>query len=313
MAKGEGFKGKNKKKKSSVRRNTKAYKRVDPYWAENPDKLKGKLNAAHKKQDKLQEKRKEMNPGTTNDKLRKKAIKGLVKKHGGEVNKKVYQEEEHFRENKIRYTKLPGESPTQFKQRIQDDCDVAMAEANLNKTKDNKKEKDGRMDQDLEIAKMIRTELLDTKRIKETKMDRRQAKFDGLKNSGQRTLEEKRAKEVVEKLDRQIEAAEKEFKTDKVEFGERNDDIFKTKFVPKGIKQKELRNGNFEGGTVAAIGSAKRKWSGLKMKDWTGKTMSIAEFGGMKSNNNVVTSKMRQKQIDEERARVIEAYRDMKK
>jgi len=49
------------------------------------------------------------------------------------------------------------------------------------------------------------------------------------------------------------------------------------------------------------------------MKDWTGKTMSIAEFGGMKSNNNVVTSKMRQKQIDEERARVIEAYRDMKK
>jgi len=41
--------------------------------------------------------------------------------------------------------------------------------------------------------------------------------------------------------------------------------------------------------------------------------MSIAEFGGMKSNNNVVTSKMRQKQIDEERARVIEAYRDMKK
>lgn len=126
MAKGEGFKGKNRKKKSSVRRNTKAYKRVDPYWAENPDKLKGKLNAAHKKQNQLQEKRREMNPGTTNEKLRKKAIKGLVKKNAGEVNKKVYQEEEHFRENKIKYVKLPGESPTQFKQRIQDDCDVAM-------------------------------------------------------------------------------------------------------------------------------------------------------------------------------------------
>merc|ERR1711934_700928 len=135
MAKGEGYKGKNKKKKSSVRRNTKSYKRVDPFWAENPDKLKGKLNAAHKKQQALQEKRREMNPGTTNEKLRKKAIKGLVKKNCGEVNKKVYEEEKHFRENKIRYVKLPGESVTQFKQRIQDDCDVATAEANLTKEK----------------------------------------------------------------------------------------------------------------------------------------------------------------------------------
>jgi len=304
----EGFKGKNRKKKSSARRNTKAYKRVDPYWQENPDKLNNKLKAAHKKKQELQEKRKAMNPGTTNEKLRKKAIKGLVKKHGKEVNQKVWKEEEEFRENKLKYERLSGESMTMFRQRMQDDCDVAMAEANLEKQKDKKKEKDGLLKNDLDFTKMIRTELLETNRIKETKQDRREKKLDGLKNAKQRNREEEKAKKKVEKLDKQLETAEKEYKTDKVEFGERVDDIFKTKFVPKGVKQNEKKNGNF--GKVNGIGSGKRKFGGLLLSD------KLNEFGlGFKNAENkskVGVSKHRQKEINDERARVIEAYREMK-
>merc|ERR1712038_642328 len=217
----EGYKGKNRKKKSSTRRNTKSFKRVDPYWQENPEKLNNKLKAAHKIKQELQEKRKAMNPGTTNEKLRKKAIKGLVKKHGKEENKRVYKEEEEFRENKLKYERLPGESLYAFRQRMQDDCDVAMAEANLEKQKDEKKQKDGMQIQDVGFTKMIRTELLETGRIKETKADRKQAKLDGLKNAKQRIREEEKAKKKVEKLDKQLETAEKEYTEDKVKFGER--------------------------------------------------------------------------------------------
>ena len=257
----EGYKGKNRKKKSSTRRNTKSYKRVDPYWQENPEKLNNKLKAAHKKKQELQEKRKINNPGTTNEKLRKKAIKGLVKKHGKEINKKVYEEEENFRKNKLKYERLPGESLSAFRQRMQDDCDVAMAEANLENQKD--KKKGVQNETDINFTKMVRTELLDTGRIKQTKQDRREAKLDGLKNSKQRIREDKKAKEKVDKLDKKLDKEDKEFFEDKVEFGERNDDIFKTKFVPRGVKQKMKKSGE----KASAVGAQKRKFSGLMLSD----------------------------------------------
>lgn len=165
-------------KKSSVRRNSKAYKKVDPFWQENPHKLKAKEENYKKLQAK-----KPQNLTSRNKRLREIAIKSLVKKHGKEENERVYKEEEEKRKNKFKYVQAPGETEKQFKQRMQDDVDMIIAEAQMTKKMkshqkiglNQKKEVSSTGAPDLanneDFQQIIRNELIEQGKIKPRKLD----------------------------------------------------------------------------------------------------------------------------------------------
>jgi len=269
-------------KKSSARRNKSAYKSVDPYWKENPEKLENKKKANKQRQQQIAEKRKENNQASTNKKLRKHAIKSLVKKHGDEVNTKVFKEEAESRKNKKTYTRLHGESLTAFRRRMQDDCDIAMSQAQMNARDQNKKAKQGLGSKEL-FEQEIRSELLSKNKIKTNKSDRVREQLGNLKNAKQRIRAQEKAKENVQKLDKKLETAEKDYFQDRVKFGERNDDIFRSSIIPTGAKKLNLES----------------------KKKRTAASLLLAQ--------NPALSKHRQKEIADERQRVIDEYRKNRK
>merc|ERR1712226_768980 len=81
-------------KKSSVRRNTKSFKKVDPFWEENPKKLESR-----------------------NKRLRQIAIKSLVKKNAASENERLLKDQDKFFDNRTKYVQQEGESDRDFKQR----------------------------------------------------------------------------------------------------------------------------------------------------------------------------------------------------
>lgn len=299
-------------KKSSVRRNSKAYKKVDPFWQENPHKLKAKEENYKKLQAK-----KPQNLTSRNKRLREIAIKSLVKKHGKEENERVYKEEEEKRKNKFKYVQAPGETEKQFKQRMQDDVDMIIAEAQMTKKMkshqkiglNQKKEVSSTGAPDLanneDFQQIIRNELIEQGKIKPRKLDllkMKEAKEGSMKTAKQHQNYVKKTEKNLKKLDKQLEKEEKEAYTDKVAFGEVNHDIFRPKALPKGVKkqlQKEKLLAKLSGNSNKPV---RKKNNGLQFLNETQSKNSQASEGLYKKS-----------MILNERKKAIEQYRAQRK
>jgi len=279
-------------KKSSVRRNTKAYKKVDPYWEENPNKLKNK----QKKYKELQAK-KPKNLASRNKRLREIAIKSLVKKNGEEENEKFFKEQEESEKNRTRYVKEPGESDRQFKQRMQDDVDITIAEAQMSKKMKKKNSVQSiKGTSNNEFRQLIRSELIDQGKIKARKYDLLD-KSKTVKNAKQFQNEVKKINKNVKNLDKELDKQEKDLFVDKVEFGERNDDIFRSKALPKSVKVKMAKE------KLLGLDSGKNK-----------KKNNGLQFLSSQSKKNVdgSDSLYKRRMMEEERQKAILGYRELK-
>ena len=214
----------NRKKKSSHRRNTKHFKSVDPFWQENPNKLKAKIKAQDERR--AQNKEEKSKNQLSNKKLRLKAIDSLVKKNAKAENDEFYKKQ---RENKkLRYKQLPGESLKEFKERMQHDVDTA-----INESLQNKKSKLADI-QDTQFKSEIRQTLLAKDKILEKQIDKK----DSTRMNSKAYLKKlEKSEKQVKSLDQQIEKEEQNQLSSKVNFGERVDDIFKPTVVPRRVKK----------------------------------------------------------------------------
>lgn len=283
-------------KKSSKRRNTQKYKKVDPFWQENPHRLAQK--EAHLKRLK---KKKGVSLESRNKKLRHQAINSLVKKHGIDENDKYA--DNFCKEKKFEYKKMPGESDHGFKQRMQDDVDMSIMESKMTKRVRDQQglgptkganvqnSKNGKTVTTSEDFKnMIRGELVEKGRISARKSDGKnnQNKYQ---NAKQFNNSVKKSEKDLKKLDKLLDKQEEDLYKDKIEFGERVDDVFRPKVLPRGCKNRPAKKNN-----------------GLLYLPSKGKT-ELTEDQQLRSK--AVNSMHRKKIIADERKKVIDSYREM--
>jgi len=295
-------------KKSSVRRNTKSFKKVDPFWEENPNKLKNKI----KKQKELAAK-KPKNLESRNKRLRQIAIKSLVKKNAVTENERLFKDQDKFFDNRTKYVQQEGESDRDFKQRMQDDVDMALADAQMSKKLKNKKNPNAanaantsvKGGSNTEFRDLIRNELIEQKKITPRKYDLMDKSV--IRSSKQHQNDVKRDTKNFKKLDKELDTAEKELFTDKVKFGERVDDIFRSEALPRSIKAKMNKQKQLQQMAekcnlkLAAPISKKKKNNGLSFLN-----------GEAAKNVDASDSLYKRRMVAQERQKAIDSYREMK-
>lgn len=297
-------------KKSSVRRNTKSFKKVDPFWEENPNKLKNKI----KKQKELAAK-KPKNLESRNKRLRQIAIKSLVKKNAASENERLLKDQDKFFDNRTKYVQQEGESDRDFKQRMQDDVDMALADAQMSKKLKNKKNPNaanasnvnvkGSIGSNTEFRDLIRNELIEQKKITPRKYDLMDKTT--IRSSKQHQNDVKRDTKNFKKLEKELDDAEKELFTDKVQFGERVDDIFRSEALPRSVKAKLNKQKQLEKMAekcnlkFAAPVTKKKKNNGLSFLN-----------GEAAKNVDASDSLYKRRMVAQERQKAIDSYREMK-